>query len=283
MRFLVTGGKGFLGSNLVKELRKNPKNKVVVYDLVSDTDVCQKIRRKNDFDVIYHLAAFSDPRHADNIKMLKNNILAFLNILEFALKGKSKLIYASSAAIYGLSNAANSSKQEKIKYKKTAYAVSKIVGDEIAKYFFDKMPIVGLRPFNVFGPNEIQKGKVASMITQWALQIKSGQRPKAFGSERKSKRDHIYVKDAVKTFIQAIDLKNGIYDMGTGKARTYDDVLRAIQKAMGTDLKPVYIKNPYKEAYQQYTQADVSWGFKPDYTLEEGVKDYLEKNFPYLN
>ncbi len=279
MKFFITGGKGFIGSNLAKELRKNPKNKVVVYDKVDGKDICQKIRRKNDFDVIFHLAAISDPRHSDDVETFKNNILAFLNILEFALKGKSKLIYASSAAVYGLSNAAASGKYEKTKYKKTAYAVSKIINDEIARYFFDKLPIVGLRPFNVFGPNEIQKGHIASMITQWTLQIKNGKRPKAFGSERKSRRDHIYVKDAVKAFIQAIDLKNGVYDVGTGKPRTYDDVLKAVQKTLGTNLKPIFIKNPYKGAYQRYSKADVSWGFKTDYTLEKGVKDYLEKNF----
>jgi ADP-L-glycero-D-manno-heptose 6-epimerase len=215
------------------------------------------------------LAAISSTRD-DPIVTLKNNLCGFLNIIDFALKGKkkTKLIYASSAAVYG-------------KYKKTAYAISKITGDEIAEYFFDKMPIVGIRPFNVFGPNEIQKGWMASMITQWTLQIKNGQRPKAFGSERKSKRDHIYVKDGVKAFIQAIKLKNGIYDMGTGKPRTYDDVLNAVQKALGTNIKPTYIKNPFKSAYQRFTKADVSWGFKADYTLEQGVKDYLEKNFPY--
>ncbi len=268
MKYFITGGKGFIGSNLAKELSKNPKNKVVIYDKVCGQDICQKIKMENDFDVIYHLAAISSTRD-DAMTTLKNNLLGFLNVIDFALKGKSKLIYASSAAVYG-------------KYKKTAYAVSKIAGDEIAQYFFDKMPIVGLRPFNVFGPNEIQKGHMASIIAQWTVQLKKDERPKAFGSERKSRRDHIYVKDMVKALIQAIHLKNGIYDVGTGKPRTYDDVLKAVQKTLGTDLKPIFVKNPYKGAYQRYTKADVSWGFRADYTLEGGVKDYLEKNFPHL-
>lgn len=262
MKFFVTGAKGFIGSNLAKELKKNSKNKVVLYN----KDLCRPIKTKNNFDVIFHLAAISSTRD-EPVITLKNNLLSFLNIIEFAQKGKSRLIYASSAAVYG-------------KYQKTAYAVSKITGDEIAEYFFDKMPIVGLRPFNVFGPNEIQKGKMASMITQWTLQIKGGERPKAFGGEIRSKRDHIYVKDAVKAFLQAMKMKNGIYDVGTGKPRTYDDVLKAVQKTLGTNLKPIYIKNPYKGAYQRYTKADVSWGFKADFTLEQGVKDYLTNHFP---
>ncbi len=260
-KILITGGQGFIGLNLVKELRRDPKNKVVVYN----RDVCQKIRIKNNFDIIFHLAANADTRYLSDVEMYRNNILGFLNVLDFALKGKSKLIYASTAAMYGI-------------YKKTAYAESKIIGDEIARHFFNKLPLVGLRFFNVYGPYEKQKGKMASMITQWALQIKKGKRPVAFGKED-AKRDHIYVKDVVRALKIAIKKKNGIYDVGTGRAVTFDTVLENVQKALGTNLKPIYIKNPYKGAYQKYTRARLNWGFKPIYSLEQGIKDYLIKNF----
>lgn len=262
LRILITGGKGFIGLNLVEDLRKDPKNKVVVYN----RDVRQKIRIKNNFDIIFHLAANTDTRYPSDIEMYRNNILGFLNVLDFALKGKSKLIYASTAAMYGT-------------YKKTAYAESKIIGDEIARHFFNRLPLVGLRFFNVYGPYEVQKGRMSSMITQWALQIKKGKRPKAFGKED-AKRDHIYVKDIVRALKMAIKKKNGIYDVGTGRAVTFDTVLESVQKALGTNLKPIYIKNPYKGAYQKYTRAKLNWGFKPKYTLEHGVKDYLNNHFP---
>src|SRR3989344_4146193 len=199
MKFFITGGEGFVGLNLVEELRKNPKNKVLVYN----KDVCQKIKLKNDFDVIYHLAANTNTRYPDDVDMYRNNIAGFLNVLDFALKGKSKLIYASSAAIYG-------------DYQKTAYANSKELVDEIAKFFFNRLPIVGLRFFNVYGPREKQKGRMASMVTNWALQIKAGKRPVVFKEERQSKRDFVYVKDIIKALQTAIKAKNGIYDAGTG-------------------------------------------------------------------
>ena len=255
MKFFVTGGKGFVGLNLVEELRKNSKNKVLVYD----KDVCQKIKLKNDFDVIYHLAANTNTRYPDDVDMYRNNIAGFLNVLDFALKGKSKLIYASSAAIYG-------------DYQKTAYANSKELVDEIAKFFFNRLPIVGLRFFNVYGPREKQKGRMA---TNWALQIKAGKRPVVFKEERQSKRDFVYVKDIIKALQTAIKAKNGIYDAGTGKPRTFDDVLNNVQKNLGTKKEPVYISNPYKGRYQRFTKAKLGWGFKPDYSLEEGIKDYL--------
>src|SRR3989344_8003514 len=152
LRIFVTGGKGFVGLNLVEELRENPKSDVLVYN----KDICRKIELKNDFDIIYHLAANTDTRYPSDVEMYRNNILGFLNILDFALKGKSKLIYASSAAIYG-------------DYQKTAYANSKELVDEIAKFFFNRLPIVGLRFFNVYGSHEKQKGRKASMGTQRAL------------------------------------------------------------------------------------------------------------------
>jgi ADP-L-glycero-D-manno-heptose 6-epimerase len=261
-RIFITGSKGFIGLNLIKALRKNSHNKVVVYN----KDVCDKIRRKNDFDVIFHLAANTDTRYPDDIAMYRNNILGFLSILDFALKNKSKLIYASSASLYG-------------NYRKTAYAKSKTIIDEIARHFFDQLPIVGLRFFNVYGPYEKQKGRMASMVTQWALQLINGDRPKVFKEERKTKRDFIYVKDVVKALKMAIKTKNGIYDVGTGKPRTFDDVLRLVQKNLGIRMSPIYISNPYKDRYQRFSKAKLNWKFKPDYSLEEGIQDYLNKNF----
>jgi len=255
---MITGAFGFIGRNLVKELKKDSQNSLVLWG----KDVCETIAIKNNFDVIYHLAANTDTRFPNDVEMYRNNILGFLSVLDFALKGKSKLIYASSASQFG-------------NYKKTAYAESKILIDRIAEHFFDKLPMVGLRFFNVFGSGEKEKGKMSSMVTQWTEQLKAEKRPRAFLEERKTKRDHIYVKDVIKALRVAVEVRSGIYDVGSGKPATFDRVLNLVQKYLGTERKPIYIHNPYKEHYQKGTKANLNWDFEPDYSLEEGIKDYL--------
>jgi ADP-L-glycero-D-manno-heptose 6-epimerase len=257
-RIFITGAYGFIGSNLVKALQGE-------YDLVCyDKDICDGIKIKNDFDFIYHLAANSDTRFPDDVEMYRNNILGFLEVLKFALPKKTRVIYASSAALYG------NKKKEKVI---NAYANSKKIIDEIAEQFFDKLPIVGLRPFNVYGPGELQKGKMASMITQWRTQILEGKRPIIFKGA--FIRDFVYVKDVVKAMKQAMKLKSGIYDLGTGKATDFRKILELVIKNLDVKVKPRFINNPYLGKYQVFTKADISWGFKPDYTPEKGIKDYF--------
>ena len=260
-RIFITGAFGFIGSNLVKNLQDD--NELVCYD----KDICKGIHIKNDFDILYHLAASTNTRETEDIEMYRNNILGFLKVLDFALKGKSKLIYASSLGALGLNGKGGP--------VFNAYSHSKRIIDEMVMTFFDKLPIVGLRFGNVFGPGELQKEKMASMITRWSSQIKSSQRPIAFKNE-KALRDHIYVKDIVKGLKVAVGLKNGIYDLGSGKCVTFDKVLELVQEALESNLKPIYISNPYKKTYQKFTKARLNWGFKPDYTLKEGINDYLK-------
>ena len=257
-KILCTGCYGFIGSNLVQELSEE-------YELLLwDKNLCEEINIKEEFDYIYHLAAITNSRYPDDVEMYKNNILSFLNVLDFARKTRTKLIYASSAAVYG-------SKSERIV---NAYAHSKMLIDEIAKRFFNEMKIVGLRFFNVYGSGELMKGKSASMITQWREQILKGKRPIIFKGEYK--RDQIYVKDVVRGLIQAMKLKNGIYDLGTGIATDFRDVLKIVIKTLETKIEPRFIKNPYKDSYQEFTKANISWGFKPKYSLETGIRDYFK-------
>ena len=262
-KYLITGGYGFIGTNLVNELRQNEDNEVIVYPEWLEG---QNLSCKKDIDVIFHLAANTNTLYPNDVEMYQNNINAFLSVLRFAVGYKIKLIYASSAAVYG-----NESKPLNV------YAHSKLICEEIANRYRKTNQIVGLRFFNVYGQNELHKGNMASMITRWSEQIKNGERPKAY-KDGTAMRDHIYVKDVIKALRFAEQKENGIYDVGTGKPESFDEVLRLVQKTLHSSFEPILIDNPYIETYQTYTRAKLDWDFTPDYTLEEGIEDYLGEN-----
>ena len=259
MNYLITGSQGFIGSNLLEKLSKEDEAEIELFD----SDVSVEFIPKKKPDIIYHLAANTDTTFLDDIEMYRNNILSSLMVLRYSFDNKLKLVYASSGAIYGNG-----------KGPLNAYGESKEMIDKIVMRYVDRMSIVGLRFFNVFGPNEKKKGKMASMITQWREQIIKGNRPQIFSGE--FKRDFVYVKDVVKALLEAKNLESGIYDGGTGVATDFRDVLKMVQKTMGTDLEPRFNENPYLDKYQSLTKADISWGFNPDYSVETGIRDYFE-------
>ena len=144
--------------------------------------------------------------------------------------------------------------------------------------------IVGLRYFNVYGPREAHKGTPASMIYLLSRQMKAGQRPRIF-KHGEQQRDFVYVKDIVAGSILALQAKeSGIYNLGSGQARSFNELVDILNRSLGTDLKPDYIDNPHAH-YQNFTQADLtrvrqSLGFEPKYPLEAGVADYMRWLYP---
>ena len=265
MKYLITGSDGFIGSNLVKDCGKN--NDLLLLDIKSGNDITKSLLKYRSFKpkVIFHLAGSTDTRETPDLEMYRNNIVGFLNVLELALKCKSKLIYASTLAICGNNG-------EPL----IPYAYSKQMIEQIAKSFYNRLSIVGLRLANAYGDNEAQKDKMASMVTRWALQIKDKKNPIAFKYEHThAYRDHVYVKDVVRAFRMAEKKKNGIYDLGSGKAVNFKKILNTVQKVLKSNYTPIFINNPYKKSYQTLTKAKLNWGFKARYSLEQGVKDYL--------
>ena len=148
--------------------------------------------------------------------------------------------------------------------------------DKLAQKYFNELHIVGLRYFNIYGKNEFFKGKTASMILQFGLQILSGKNPRLFEGSEKIYRDFTYIKDVVNANLKALETKSGIYNVGSGKARTFKDIVDILQKELGTNLDYEWIKNPYEKAYQFHTQAHLNEDFyKSEFELETGIRDYL--------
>jgi len=189
------------------------------------------------------------------------------------------MIYASSAATYGDSDTF------RVGYESpnNVYGFSKVMMDNIAYEYMkkEKISIVGLRYFNVYGKREYFKNTTASMVLQFGHQILAGKNPRLFEGSDKIKRDFIYIEDIIQANIKAMEPKrSGVYNVGTGKARSFQDIVDILQKQLGTKLECEYIPNPYIGSYQFFTQAEIEdtkkyLGYEPRYSLEDGIAAYI--------
>lgn len=272
MKILITGGAGFIGSNLYRILQK--QNDVDIFDKKYCYDY-----GKRKYDTIIHLAAITDTTFKPDAELINYNVKLFNDILKFALKINADLIYASSAAVYG--NRTVPMKENQRLQPLNAYARSKFINDNRAKSYMDRIKIIGLRYFNVYGNGEEHKGKSASTIYQIRNQILSNLLVKLFeyGGQ---KRDHVYIKDVIAATIKAIKAKHsGIYNVGTGVATTFNDLFEYVNEVLETSAGLIYCKNPYAETYQNHTQADIKLikkelKWEPKWNLKKGIKDYFK-------
>lgn len=297
MRILITGGAGFIGSNLVLTLQ-HKKHEIVVIDNflssslenlagfngefikadISTLDLTTSFKDKK-FDVIFHQAAITDTTLDNDETMLKKNVVGFKNVLDLAKTMKAKLVYASSAAVYGRDRIPMRENHELVPLN--SYGISKKMIDELTKEEMkkDEIVIVGLRYFNVYGLKEKHKNKSASMIYQLYLQMKAGIRPRIF-KWGKQFRDFVYVKDVVNANFNAMFCeKSCIVNIGTGVATTFNRIIELLNNALNTGYEPEYFDNPY-EFYQNETLADTKLayellGFKVNFFIEQGIKEYI--------
>jgi ADP-L-glycero-D-manno-heptose 6-epimerase len=297
---LVTGGSGFIGSNIAFELQtRYPDSRIAILEDFRSSSFKNILGFKGDvlaydcsdkswmswakgkkLDIIYHMAAITDTTILDEQKMMYDNVEGFRNVLDLAVEKKATVVYASSAATYGSID--RPIKESDAGNPNNIYGYSKWIMDQMAPSYYDKIKVVGLRFFNVFGPREYFKGHASSMIYQLALKMMEGHRPRIF-KWGEQKRDHIYVKDVVTATLMAHKAKaSTVMNLGTGQATSFNEIVDALNEALGTDYKPDYFDNPYS-FYQNFTQADMSHhegmtGFRCHYTTRAGILDYV-KNY----
>lgn len=311
---IVTGAAGFIGSYLIHRLNQDSFNAIIAVDKFDNAEKNKnlaglKIREQVDRDhflawldknyetveFIFHIGARTDTTEFDVALLNKLNTQYTKDIWTRCCKYQIPLVYASSAATYGLGENGYDDDESKIKMLKplNPYGQSKQDFDVWAlaqkeKPFF----WVGLKFFNVYGPNEYHKGRMASVIWHAYNQITKTGKMKLFKSHNpdfkdgEQMRDFVYVKDVAEVcmFFLHHRKNSGIYNLGSGKARTFVDLAKAVFKALNKKEEIEFIDTPadIRDKYQYFTEANMkklkSIGYtKPFHTLEEGITEYVQK------
>ncbi len=309
---IVTGGAGFIGSALVWGLNKRKRTDVVVVDekgkeshpnleglkfarFVDKDSFLRRLENYAGAEAVLHMGACTSTTETDLNFLRKNNTEYTRKLAQFCLDNSIRFVYASSAATYGAGEQGYSDDHGRLKDLRplNPYGWSKHFFDLWALQSGAIEQIAGLKYFNVFGPNEYHKKDMKSMACKAFEQVKKTGKIRLFKSYRPEyadggqKRDFLYVKDAVEMTLFFLENpgKNGIYNVGSGRARTWNDLAKAVFKAMKKPEKIEYIDMPagIKDQYQYFTEANLSKlrkaGYeKPTVGLEAGVSDYV-KNY----
>ena len=294
-RILVTGGAGFIGSNLANGLAAN--NDVVVVDdehlgTPANLDEAVEYRRASvldedlptDVDVLYHLAALSSyaMHEADPTTGARVNVEGFVNAVEQARQdGCETVVYASTSSIYG--SRTEPSPEGMPVAVDTGYEASKLARERYGEYFSNHhgMSMAGLRFFSVYqgyGGAEAHKGEYANVIAQFADDVANGRNPELYGDGEQT-RDFTHVDDIVRGLRLAADHElDGIYNLGTGESYSFNTVVELINEELGSDVEPAYVENPIPESvYVHDTCADPSkmraaTGWEPEIGFREGIR-----------
>jgi len=294
-RVLITGGAGFIGSNLANHLAA--RNDVIALDdqylgtpenLDDDVEFVDSSVLDDDLptdvDVVFHLAALSslNMHEDDPQKGARVNIEGFVNTVEQAREdGCNTVVYASTSSIYG--SQTDPSPEDMPVAVNTGYEASKLGRERYGEYFanYHDMNMAGLRFFSVYqgyGGAEEHKGEYANVIAQFADDIASGDPPALYGDGTQT-RDFTHVSDIVRGIELAADHElTGVYNLGTGEAYSFNTVVEMLNDELGTDIDPEYVENPIPDnVYVHDTCADASkineaTGWEPQIDFEEGIR-----------
>ena len=303
-KVVVTGGAGFIGLHLIKELTQRDYSILVIDDLstgkqeniapllknpdvkfvksgINDLPLLQKLFK--DIDYVFHLVAIANIQHSIEAPQKTHDVNATgtLNVLIAARDNKvKKVINASSCAVYG--DAPGLPKKEDMPKKPLSpYAVAKLAAEEYCQVFdiVYGLPTVSLRFFNIYGPGQDADAAYAAAIPKFIKMAQAGQPLEIYG-DGKATRDYVYIKDAVDAFILVAESgATGIYNIGGGKSVTVNELAKLINKLTGNKAAPVY--HPARPGDILHSRGDISkaknFGYQPKYSLESGLKEMIEE------
>jgi UDP-glucose 4-epimerase len=301
MKILVTGGAGFIGSNLVEELSK--EHKIIVLDNFHSGNIsnlekikgitlingsCNDILKNIKFpevDMIYHLGIpSSSPMYREKPSLVGEAINGAIEVFEFGMgEGVEKIIYASSSSLY--SGLTPPHKEDMEIQVTDYYTEARLAIERIAKLYNKLYGVksAGLRFCSVYGPHEEAKGEYANIVTQFLWKMKRGVAPEIYGDGLQS-RDFVFVKDVVQACTLMIEnnIDYEILNVGTGEAFTFNDVVTILNHKLKTKIKAKHIDMPIQN-YVNQTLADISrikkFGYSPKYSLEQGIDELIARTF----
>ncbi len=302
---LVTGGAGFIGSNIVEGLVDRGVDVVVLDDLyLGSRDNLEEVMDDIEFingsvtdretvedavegcDTVFHQAARSSaPMHKEApVEGAEVNIGGFINTVEAAREaGVEKVVYASTSSMYGSVEPPHS--EDAGEEPTNRYTATKMSRELYANVYskISNLQFTGLRYFSVYGPHERSKGKFANVVTQFLWKMKKGESPVIFGDGTQT-RDFTYVADVVDANILAAerseDIDGEYFNIGTGTETSFNEVVEALNEALGKNIEPEYVDNPI-DNYVERTKADISearekLGYSPEYAFKEGLSRTVE-------
>lgn len=300
LNYLVTGGAGFIGSNLTERLVGEGHNVIVVDNLSTGSlknlkaikskikfiksPVANILKNKSikNLDGIFHLGIPSSTMlYRKNPYLVGEAINEFINMLELSKREKCKMVYASSSSVYN--GNPTPFKEDMPIFVTDFYTEARYEMERLADLYYGwhKVTSIGVRFFGVYGPHEEAKKEFANLITQFLWDAKKGKKPVIYG-DGKQTRDFTYVRDIIEGCVLAMNsaVEHDVFNIGAGEQITFNEMVKVLEKILGRKIECEYVPNPL-QGYVYGTLSDTSkakkmLGFKPKYNLEKGVNEILE-------